>query len=113
MTAATSCGGPKWTIEAIFDEAKEIADEEIRTAFRKFALKSQSNAQLRAMTQLAQHNLQVVLSPDALDANPMLLGVLNGTIDLNTCAFREGRREDYITKQCAVAFDRWPDARIG
>ena len=94
------------TIEAIFDEAKEITDEEIRTAFRKFALKSQSNAQLRAMTQLAQHNLQVVLSPDALDANAMLLGVLNGTIDLNTCAFREGRREDYITKQCAVAFDR-------
>jgi hypothetical protein len=93
------------TIEAIFDEAKEITDEEIRTAFRKFALKSQSNAQLRAMTQLAQHNLQVVLSPDALDANAMLLGVLNGTIDLNTCAFREGRREDYITKQCAVAFD--------
>jgi putative DNA primase/helicase len=93
------------TIEAIFDEAKEIADEEIRTALRKFALKSQSNTQLRAMTQLAQHNLQVVLSPDALDANSMLLGVLNGTIDLNTCAFREGRREDYITKQCAVAFD--------
>ena len=94
------------TIEAIFDEAKEIADEEIRTAFRKFALKSQSNAQLRAMTQLAQHNLQVVLSPTVLDANSMLLGVLNGTIDLSTGAFREGRREDYITKQCAVAFDR-------
>jgi hypothetical protein len=35
------------TIEAIFDEAKEIADEEIRTALRKFALKSQSNAQVR------------------------------------------------------------------
>jgi putative DNA primase/helicase len=93
------------TVEAIFDEAKEISDEEIRTAYRKFALKSQSRAQLSAMVQLAQHNLQVVLSPDALDADPMLLGVLNGTIDLNTVKFREGRREDYITKQCHVAFD--------
>lgn len=35
----------------------------------------------------------------------MLLGVLNGTIDLRTGAFRDGRREDYITKQCAVFFD--------
>src|ERR1700730_5812998 len=58
-----------------------------------------------AMTQLAQHNSKVVLSPDALDANSMLLGVLNGTIDLRTGAFRDGRREDYITKQCAVFFD--------
>src|SRR6202035_5024807 len=55
--------------------------------------------------QLAQHQLRVVLSPGALDASPMLLGVLNGTIDLKACAFREGRRQDYITKQCAVAFD--------
>jgi phage/plasmid-associated DNA primase len=93
------------TIEVIFDEAKEIADEAIRQAFRKFALKSQSNAQLRAMVQLAQHNLQVILSPDDIDADPMLLGVLNGTVDLNTGEFREGRREDYVTKQCAVAFD--------
>jgi putative DNA primase/helicase len=94
------------TVEAIFDEARQIPDEEIRTAFRKFALKSQARAQLSNMTQLAQHNLRVVLSPGALDADPMLLGVLNGTIDLNTVTFREGHREDYITKQCAVAFDR-------
>jgi D5 N terminal like len=43
------------TVEAIFDEAKEISDEEIRTAYRKFALKSQSRAQLSATVQLAQH----------------------------------------------------------
>jgi putative DNA primase/helicase len=35
------------TVEAIFDEAKEISDEEIRTAYRKFALKSQSRAAQR------------------------------------------------------------------
>ena len=29
----------------------------------------------------------------------------NGVIDLTTGEFRQGRREDYITKQCGVAFD--------
>ena len=48
---------------------------------------------------------RVAILPDKLDADPMLLGALNGTIELATCTFREGRREDYITKRCAVAFD--------
>jgi putative DNA primase/helicase len=93
------------TIESMFEESKSIADDAMRQAFRKFALKSQARAQLGAMVTLAQHNLKVVLSPDDMDSDPMLLGVLNGTIDLNTGKFREGRRGDYITKQCHVAFD--------
>jgi len=97
------------TIESLFDESKLIADDATRQAFRKFALKSQARAQISAMVQLAQHNLKVVLSPDDMDSDPMLLGVLNGTIDLTTGKFRDGRREDYITKQCAVFFD--PDAQ--
>jgi putative DNA primase/helicase len=94
------------TIEALFDLAKAIDDEALRAAVRKFALKSQTRAQLTAMVKLAQHQPRIVLSPDALDADPLLLGVLNGVIDLRTVTFREGRREDYISKRCAVAFDR-------
>ena len=69
------------------------------------ALSTTSLGQFDAMAHLAQHNLRVAILPDKLDADPMLLGALNGTIELVTCTFREGRREDYITKQCAVAFD--------
>jgi putative DNA primase/helicase len=94
------------TIESLFDEASLITDDATRQAFRKFALKSQSHAQIRAMVQLAQHSSYVVVSPDALDADPMLLGVPNGTVDLATREFREGEREDYITMQAGVAFDR-------
>jgi D5 N terminal like len=96
----------EWTIETLFNEAGLITDDATRQAFRKFALKSQSHAQIRAMVQLAQHSSYVVVSPNALDANPMLLGVINGTVELTTGKFREGQREDYITKQAAVAFDR-------
>lgn len=98
------------TVEAMFNEAKTIADETLRQAFRKFALKTQTHGQFEAMLKLAQHQPGVILSPDKLDADPMLLGVLNGTIELATGTFRDGRREDYISKRCAVAFDPAPFA---
>ena len=76
-----------------------------RTALRKFALCSQTRKQMENMVALARHQPGVALSPDAFDADPMLLGVLNGVIDLKTGMLRRGRREDYITKRCNVAFD--------
>jgi P4 family phage/plasmid primase-like protien len=93
------------TIESLFDEAKKISDEARRTALRKFALQSQARRQLENMVALAQHQRGVALSPDKLDADPMLLGVLNGVIDLKTGTLRRGRREDYITKRANVTFD--------
>ncbi len=93
------------TTEAMFDLAKSIADEAARTAYRKFVLKSQSKGQLEAMISLAQNLIPVVLSEDDLDADNMLLGVSNGTIELKTVTFREGRREDYISKRADVAYD--------
>ncbi|MGB6177238.1 MAG: phage/plasmid primase, P4 family [Methylocella sp.] len=94
------------TIESLFCEADSIADDALRQAFRRFALKSQARAQLSGMVALCQHNSKVVLSPDDMDSDPMLLGVRNGTIELATGEFRDGRREDYITKQAAVFYDR-------
>jgi putative DNA primase/helicase len=58
------------------------------------------------MVKLAESELPVVLSHDRLDANPMLLGVQNGVIELGTGKFREGRREDYISKRCDVAYNK-------
>jgi putative DNA primase/helicase len=92
------------TIEALFDEARRLPDE-ARPAMRKFALGCQNNRHLKAVAELARQFPQVILPHQALDADPLLLGVQNGTIDLRTGKFREGRREDYITKRCHVAFD--------
>ena len=93
------------TIESLFKESTIITDDATRQAFRKFALKSQSHAPIRAMVALAQHSNFVIIFPDYLDADSMLLGVLNGVIELATGTFREGQREDYITKQAAVDFN--------
>jgi putative DNA primase/helicase len=69
------------------------------------AFASQKDAKLRAMVNLAKGEPRVRIEPDALDADPWLLGCPNGTFDLRTGKLREPRREDYITKQIGVAFD--------
>jgi putative DNA primase/helicase len=89
----------------MFVEAGRINDEARRTAMRGHALRSQGAKQLSAMVSLAQSELEVVLAVQKLDADPLLLGVRNGVIDLRTAAFREARREDYVTKVADVAFD--------
>jgi putative DNA primase/helicase len=99
----------KDAIEKLFAEAAKIEDETKRTAMRKHVLASQSCARLAAMVKLAESELPVVLSYEYLDANPMLLGVRNGVIELETGKFREGKREDWISKRCGVAFDPHAD----
>ena len=97
----------KMTVECLFDEAKQIADEAARIAFRKFALHCQTLAQINAMVSLAKSEHEVLLTPESLDADPLILGVQNGTIDLKTGAFHaSGNRGDYVTKRCAVAYDK-------
>jgi P4 family phage/plasmid primase-like protien len=95
----------KSTVEEMFAEAARINDEDRRDAMRKFALKSQSAERLAAMVKLATSESEVVLAVEKLDADPMLLGVKNGVIDLRTGDFRQARQEDYITKRAGTAFD--------
>jgi putative DNA primase/helicase len=54
--------------------------------------------------ELAKSEPGVSISPNQLDANPWLLGCANGVIELNTGIFREGRRDDYITKQLGIPY---------
>ena len=95
----------KDTVEAIFAEAEAIADDDARKRQRYFALQSQSAARIAAMVELAESEEEVVILPDRLDADPWLLGVRNGVIDLKTGDFRDGRREDYITLIAGVTYD--------
>jgi hypothetical protein len=61
------------------------------------------------MIALARSEPGITISSKVLDANPMLLGVQNGTLDLRTGELRAPQREDYLTKVAPVAFD--PDAK--
>lgn len=92
--------------------AKRVADQIWKEAqlsdsdtARKFAAKSASSAGIRAMLALAASEPEIPILPDALDNDPWLLNVQNGTVNLKTGKLREHRREDFITKICPVAFN--------
>lgn len=70
-----------------------------------WADKSQRRAMLESMVNLAQSELDVLVTVGELDADPFLLNAKNGTIDLRTGQLREHRREDLITKLAPVNFD--------
>ncbi len=96
----------KKTVRGIYREAADAEDEDRRKALANHAKRSESETKIRAMVELAKSERPV--SPDELDADPMLLNTKSGTIDLRTGELREHRRETLITKLAPVEYD--PDA---
>jgi len=71
--------------------------------------RSQSVNRIRAMVSLAESEPGIPVSVDALDRDPWLLCVLNGTLDLRTGKLHPPRREDLSTRLAPVAYD--PEAK--
>jgi putative DNA primase/helicase len=92
----------KATVRDIYQEAAASEDEERRKALARHATRSESEAKIRAMLELAKS--EVPISPDELDCDPWLLNVKNGTVDLRTGALRPHRREDLLTKMAPVEY---------
>lgn len=95
----------KDTVTAILAEAVNITDNDKREKAIRHGLASQKASRISDMISLARSEKEVVLSHTQLDADPWLLGVKNGMIELKTGTFREARREDYVTKRANVAYD--------
>ncbi len=91
--------------ECMFAAAAQMADEDKQKKLRAHALASQREPRLQAMLDLAKGEPAIRIEPAQLDADPLLLGCPNGTLDLRTGEPREPRREDFITKSIAVDFD--------
>jgi putative DNA primase/helicase len=96
----------KQTVEAMHDEAKALTNDTARADLRKHALNCQSAARIEAMVRLAESEAEVVADPRLFDANPWLMGLRNGVLDLKTGGFREARRDDFITMSANVDFDQ-------
>ncbi len=75
----------------------------------KWALKSQSRDRLAAMEQLSRSDPRVRADHPSFDADPWLLNVANGTVDLRDGSLRPHARDDLLAKVSPVAFD--PRAR--
>jgi P4 family phage/plasmid primase-like protien len=100
----------KETVRGIYQEAAAAPAEDRRKDLAKHAARSEAEAKIRAMLELAKS--EVPISPDELDAAPWLLNVPNGTLDLRTGELREHRREDLLTKMAGAGYHPGAEAPL-
>ncbi len=95
----------KSAVKTIYTEAKAATDADVRKAIASWAMKSEAQARLEAMTVSAQSEPGIPVRPEDLDADPWLFNVQNGTIDLRTGEMRPHNPDDLITKEGGVEYD--------
>jgi putative DNA primase/helicase len=88
----------KRTALGIFDEVKAESDSRIREELSKHANASLRVDKLDAMMRAAQSDL--LIRPEELDADPNVLNVQNGIVELRTGELRPHNRKAYCTKIC-------------
>ena len=93
--------------KAKLKEAKLLRSDRIG-AHRKFAISSGNEGKLVAMLKAAASH--IVVSQDSLDADPFLIGVRNGVLDLpqeegRYATLRPADRRDRITRICHAAYE--------
>ncbi len=89
--------------------AENLGEEGERTKQVQWARESEARARLEATLRLARTEYPIADAGSGWDADPLLLGVPNGVVDLRTGDLRPGERSDKITLQAGVPFD--PEAR--
>lgn len=95
----------KQTVRAIYAEAADCQDPNLRSSLVDWAISSESERARKAMVNLARSERQIVVRHDQLDSDIWLLNCQNGTIDLRTGELRRHCRDDLITRVAPVAFD--------
>jgi putative DNA primase/helicase len=80
-------------------------DLQARTSIAKFAIQSENRQRLDAMLSQAQTEPPVSEPGTSWNADPWLLGVDNGVVDLRTGQLRPGRHDDRVTFHVSVRYD--------
>ena len=93
------------TVMGMYHEAIAL-EYDRRVALVKWATKSESEARLRAMVNLACTDPSIVAHPEDFDRNPWLFNVANGVLDLRTGRLRPHCRQDLISKIASVEYDQ-------
>lgn len=95
----------KAVVRQIPAEAALASSDQIRSAIESWARKSEARGRIVAMLAGAESEPRLALEHAALDAEPWLLAVENGVLDLRTGELRPHRREDLITMVMPIAYD--------
>ncbi len=85
-------------------EALDIEDTKTKTDTLKLAVSLERRDRLASLVALARDLRPIADAGQKWDADPWLLGVPNGVLDLRAGELRPGRREDRITMSAAVPY---------
>lgn len=110
--------GTHWT-EDVDGEIERLAKKACDAMFRgleelplklreprfKHALRSEQAPRLRAMIDLARSEPDITIANATLDANPMVLGVRGGAIDLRNGDFFVPTASDFITRRAGCEYN--------
>ncbi len=99
----------KDTARARYQAAVDIDETAERRKASAYAITCESKAKIDAMLSLARSEYPVADSGNGWDANPRVLGVANGVVNLTTGDLRSGRQDERITIYTGMDFD--PEAR--
>ncbi len=91
-------------ITEIKRDAKDLNSTAGQEKLRKHADMTESENRIMACIRLAASQPEICASPDDFDKDKYLLNFQNGTVDLHTGELREFKREDMITRICAVPY---------
>jgi putative DNA primase/helicase len=95
----------KVTVERLLADAYALTDSGHRAKRIRLAINAQSANRIAGLIELAKSEPGIPIIQDQLDADPWLLNVENGTLDLRTGVLREHRSKDLITKLAPVTYD--------
>lgn len=98
-----------YVADDIRDQVLLEVDDARRRAGEQWAMKSESMATRTATLRGAALLPGMSARIEDLDADPWLLSVENGTVELKTGSLRPSRASDFSTRRAAVSFD--PDAQ--
>ena len=99
--------GTRWAVDDTGEAiryAKKIADMLPKTVKGGGPSRTQTAAGINAMLNLASTEPGIALAPADLDADPYLLNVRNGTLDLHTGQLRPHNPDDLLTKICGASY---------
>lgn len=102
----------KNTVASIYSEAAIAIDSEQRKTLAAHATRSESEARINAMINLAKSEPGIPVSPNMFDIDPWLLNCENGTLNLKTMELYQHRRENLITKLAPVSYDMTAECPI-
>lgn len=84
-------------VRKIYSEAEMYDAEADRVKIATFAMKSEAADRIKAMISLLPAQPELIARLNEWDADPWLLNVANGTLDLRTGELRNHRAKDYLT----------------